>query len=105
MINALTARSNAYKSVGVDCHADAMKKLYDGIDNKIEAVSKCGKMSIEFYLDGMVKKYMGLTLSREQLNMLADWIKVKYKDSGFNVLKSSYDYSDDITIEIGWFSL
>jgi hypothetical protein len=48
---------------------------------------------------------MGLTLSREQLNMLADWIKVKYKDSGFNVLKSSYDYSDDITIEIGWFSL
>lgn len=105
MINALMARNNAYKSVGVDCHADAMKRLYDGIDNKIEVASKCGKMSIGFYLDGMVKKHMGFTLSREQLNMLADQIKVKYKDSGFNVLNLSYDYSDDITIEIGWFSL
>lgn len=105
MINALTARSNAYKRVGVDCHADAMKRLYDGIDNKIEVASKCGKMSVEFYLDGMVKKHIGLTLSREQLNMLADRIKVKYKDSGFNVLNTSYDYSNDIIIEIGWFSL
>jgi len=103
MINAATARSYAYKNVGVDCNADAMKRLYDGIDNKIEDVSKRGKMSIGFYLDGMVKKYMGLTLSMGQLNMLADRIKTKYKSNGFDVTTVTYSY--DIGIEIGWLSL
>jgi hypothetical protein len=101
MINAALARSYAYKSVGLTCSAEAIDNLYKSIDEMIEVAAKEGKMFVSFYIKGASSKYMKVNLSRDQLGTLVDRIKVRYKEKGFDVTP----YSDDTSIEIGWFSL
>lgn len=106
MINAAMARSYAFKSVGIVCHADAMKNLYDAIDEQIERDAKDGKMSSNLYLDKLVEKHIKAKLSFDQLKALSEEISSKYVGRGFKVSTkewTSFCYGLDITI--GWFSL
>jgi septation ring formation regulator EzrA len=105
MINAAMARSCAYKSVGVQCNADAMDEMYDAIDKSIERAANEGKMSTSIVLQYFVKQYLKVELSNDQLKTLAEKVKEKYKMAGFNITVTFGHFYGDPSIEFGWFSL